>query len=72
MAGQLRFSVVSSLPLPFRCAIRVFRDPTAIARQLLACPYLDGIPFDELEPDDGNNTEPGPAVLDVVVIDLPQ
>jgi hypothetical protein len=72
MAGRLRLSVVSSLPLPFGCATRVVRDPAVIAGNLLGCLSLDGIPFSELETDDGRCVDPEPHVLDVCVIDLPR
>lgn len=78
MAGQLRFSVVSSQPLPFGCDVRVVRDLTVIANQLLACQWLDGIPFSELQP--VNELEPADDVptaddtylLDVFMLDLPR
>ena len=47
-AGQLRFSVISKLPLPFACTTRISADPTEIARELLSCPWLEGIPYSEL------------------------
>ena len=73
--GQLQFSVVSSQqPLPFRGDIRVVRDLTIVAHQLLACPNLDGIPWSEFEPADDSSMddEPSPYTLDVFVLDLPR
>ncbi len=72
MAGQLRFNVVSSMPLPFACVTRVIRDPYVIARNLLACSYLNGIPCTELELADDVGVDPKPDVLEVCVIDLPR
>lgn len=70
MVCQLRFSVVSALPLPFGCQIRIIADPLVIAQQLLACPHLDGIPLSSFEPDDTFNVQP--HTLDVCVIPLPR
>lgn len=72
MAGQLRFSVVSSQPLPFVCDTRVIPDLSVIARHLLACPWLDGIPFGELEPADDSPATDETQTLDVFVLDLPR
>lgn len=71
MAGQLRFSAVSMFPLPFGCRLRVADDPEVIARQLLACRYLDGIPFSDLENLRATNDKPEPFQLDVCVIQIP-
>lgn len=71
MAGQLRFSVVSALPLPFGCQTRTTAEPLVIAQQLLACSQLDGIPFSSLKPDN-NSSDVQPHMLDVYVIHLPR
>ncbi len=71
-AGQLRFSVVSSLPLPFSCAVNVVDDAETVAQQFLACPFLDGIPIGELKLRDAG--EPACDTvhsLDVFVLPLP-
>ena len=70
MAGQLRFSVVSALPLSFACPTRIIADPLAIAQDWLACPYLDGIPFSAFETVDTSDMSPN--ILNVCVIHLPR
>ena len=69
LAGQLRFGVSSALSLPFRCQIRLNNDSSVIARQLLECPFLDGISFASLESYD-ETTDPKPRILDVFVAHL--
>lgn len=71
MAGQLRFSAVSKPPLPFGCSLRIVDDPAVIARQLLACRYLDGIPLSDLESPSATNVKPEFFRLDVCVIQIP-
>lgn len=55
--GQLRFSVVSKLPLPFACSTRITSDATEIAREILTCSWLEGIPWDELQAIQSGDTD---------------
>jgi hypothetical protein len=71
MAGQLRFSAVSKLPLPFACRLCTVDDPGVIAAQLLGCRYLDGIPLSDLENCRATNDKPEFFQLDVYVIQIP-
>ncbi len=77
MAGQLRFSVVSSIPPPFRCSIRIVSEPEIVAQHFLDCPNLDGIPILSLEATDPSSLDSsGPTVeshaLDVFVTQIPR
>lgn len=70
-AGQLRFSVTSSQELPFRTSIEVIDDPKPVIQEYLASPYLDGIPWEELE--EGKKVEalqPSPGPMQVYATPL--
>ena len=71
MAGQLRFSAVSNLPLPFGCRLCIVDDPEVIARQFLECRYLDGIPWSDLDNSRATDDKPEFFQLDVCVIQIP-
>ena len=76
-SGQLRFSVVSKLPLPFACSTRITSEATEIAREILTCPWLEGIPFNELrtiqsgDSDRDLNYDRNQYALNVLTVDLP-
>ncbi len=74
MAGHLRFSVVSSMPLPFGCSTRVVADPEIVAQHFINCPQLERIPFPSLESADASSVHSvnEPPVLDVFVTHLPR
>ncbi len=74
MAGQLRFSVASSMPPPFACSIRIVNDPEIVAQHFINCPHLEGIPFLSLESADASSVDSDdePHVLDVFVTHLPR
>lgn len=65
-AGQLRFSVTSLQELPFGTAIEVSDDPERVAQEFLASPYVDGVPWEELEEGEGleaSQSSPGPMLV---------
>ncbi len=71
MAGQLRLSISSSDALPFTGQISTTADAPVIAAELLASPYLGGIPFSEFDEDcDNDLPEPEPPALNVYLVPL--
>ena len=75
-AGQLRFSITSVADpsrLAFHCAINTGAKLSEIVSQVLASPYLDGIPFEELDEEHSDSpdlTSSEAVVLDVFVTKL--
>ncbi len=76
-AGQLRFSVVSSVSLPFGFSVRRCGDAGIVAMEFINCPWLEGIQLSDLRdvgPDDDidcTGSDSQPATLNVFCIALP-
>mgnify|MGYP001797894949 CR=1 FL=1 len=66
LAGQLRFSVTSAEQLPFGALVRTTTDAIDVAERLVASPYLDALPWTELEGGGGDMGE-DPVVEPVLV-----